>query len=160
MRRWRRIARKVTGTRASEWDGDDAATGSARVTATLATLEREVRAEASREDLSTPQATELRASLDSLTSARRSRLAAASRHIPVVYVVTLIAAGIALTANAGALGVRSSLRTSSLVLGLAIVVGLGFALMFSLTEPWRGALIVSTQPIDSIVDGLRAGAFR
>ena len=55
---------------------------------------------------------------------------------------------------------RSGLRTSSLVLGLAIVVGLSLALMFSLTAPWRGPLTVGTGPIDSIIDGLQAGIFR
>jgi hypothetical protein len=150
----------LEATRESEWHDDDATRSNRRVVATLATLERRVRTEASRKDLSTPQATELLTALDSLTSGRRSRIAAASRQIPLVYVITLITSGVALIVNAGALGLRSSLRTSSLVLGLAIVVGLSLALMFSLTAPWRGGLTVGTEPIDSIIDDLRDQIFR
>ena len=54
-------------------------------------LERVVRTEAARPALGTPTSTELLASLDALTIARRERLAAASREIPVLYVITLIA---------------------------------------------------------------------
>ena len=67
--------------------------------------------------------------------------------------------GLALIANAGALGFRSSVRTSLLVVGLAVVVGLSLALLFSLSAPWRGPLIVSGQPIDAVVSELRDGFF-
>jgi len=130
-------------TSSKEWDGNDE-TGDEDVAAILVTLERAVRAQASSSTVSTPQATELLTALDSLTSQRRSRLDAATRNIPLIYVITLIASGVALVATAGALGVRSSRRTSSLVLGLAIVVGLSLALMFSITAPWRGPLTVGT----------------
>ena len=78
-------------------------------------------------------------------------MAAASREIPVLYVVTLVVGGVALVANAGALGVRSSVRTALLVVGLAVVVGLSLALLFSLGAPWRGPLVVSGDPIDDVV---------
>ncbi len=149
----------LDATRSKEWDGDHAETGDDDVAATLATLERVVRTQASSATVSTPQATELLTALDSLTSQRRSRLDAATRNIPLIYVITLIAGGVALVGTAGALGVQSSRRASSLVLGLAIVVGLSLALMFSITAPWRGPLTVGTGPIDSILDGLQAGTF-
>ena len=146
-------------TRKDEWHGDAAEGGSPAVADALAALERAVRADAARSEIGSPAATELLASLDGLTMGRRQRLAAATRELPILYVVTLIASGVALIANAGALGLRSSLRTSLLVLGLATVIGLSLALMFALSAPWRGGLIVSGQPIDSVIGDLRSGFF-
>ena len=76
-----------------------------------------------------------------------------------MYVITLVASGVALVANAGALTYRSSLRTSLLVVGLAGVVGLSLALLFALSAPWEGALTVSGQPIDAVVRDIRDGFF-
>lgn len=98
-------------------------------------------------------------SLDAVTSGRRARTAAASREIPVLYVVTLIAGGVALIANAASLAFRTSLRTLSPVMGLAVVVGLSIALLFALSAPWRGPLIVSGQPLDAVVRDLQNGLF-
>jgi phosphoribosylcarboxyaminoimidazole (NCAIR) mutase len=147
-------------TRSREWDGAVAARGDDTATAAaLAHLERVVRAEAARPELGTPASTELLASLDAVTSSRRARLAAASREIPALYIVTLVAAGLALVFNAGALTFRSSLRTSVLALGLAGVVGLSLALLFSITAPWRGPMIVDGHPIDEVVQDLADGFF-
>jgi len=88
--------------------------------------------EAVRPELVTPAGTELLVSLDLLTTGRRTRNAAASRELPLLYVITLVASGVALIANAGALTFRSSLRTSLLLVGLAGVVGLSLALLFAL----------------------------
>jgi hypothetical protein len=126
----------------------------------LAGLERVVRLEAVRPELGTPTSTELLASLDLLTTGRRARIAAASRELPVLYVITLVASGVALIANAGVLTFRSSLRTSLLVGGLAAVVGLSLALLFALSGPWQGELTVSGQPIDTIVHDLKDGFFQ
>jgi hypothetical protein len=157
----------LQATRADEWRGAGAADGDADVARAIATLEQIVRAEAARPELGTPAGTELLLSLDAVTGSRRQRMAAASRQIPVLYVVTLVAGrvkvlvagGVALIANAGALGFRSSVRTSLLVVGLAAVVGLSMALLFALGAPWRGPLIVSGQPIDAVVSDLQTGVF-
>jgi hypothetical protein len=149
----------LQATRADEWRGAGAADGDADVARAIATLEQIVRAEAARPELGTPAGTELLLSLDAVTGSRRQRMAAASRQIPVLYVVTLVAGGVALIANAGALGFRSSVRTSLLVVGLAAVVGLSMALLFALGAPWRGPLIVSGQPIDAVVHDLQTGVF-
>jgi hypothetical protein len=149
----------LQATRADEWLGAGAADGDADVARAIATLEQIVRAEAARPELGTPAGTELLVSLDAVTGSRRQRMAAAARQIPVLYVVTLVAGGVALIANAGALGFRSSVRTSLLVVGLAAVVGLSMALLFALGAPWRGPLIVSGQPIDAVVHDLQTGVF-
>jgi hypothetical protein len=75
-------------------------------------------------------------------------------------VLTLVASGVALIANAGALTFRSSVRTSLLIVGLAVVVAFSLALLFALSAPWDGPLIVSGQPIDTIVRDLSTGFFR
>ena len=149
----------LRATRATEWRGEGAAVGDPGVGATIAALERVVRAEAARTELGTPASTELLVSLDAVTGGRRERIAAASRQIPVLYVITLVVGGTALIANAGALGFRSSVRTSLLVVGLALVVGLSLALLFSLGAPWRGSLVVSGQPVDAVVHDLETGFF-
>ena len=148
-------------TRAHEWRGAGRSESADPATArAIARLERIGRAEAARLELGTPTSTELLASLDALIIARRERLAAASREIPALYVITLVASGVALIVNAGALTFRSSLRTSLLVAGLAAVVGLSLALLFALSAPWDGPLVVSGEPIDTIVRDLRVGFFR
>jgi hypothetical protein len=77
----------------------------------------------------------------------------------VLYVTTLIVSGVALIINASALTVRTSLRTSLLVGGLACVVGLSIALLFALTAPWRGSLVVSGHPLDMVAADLQRGFF-
>ena len=148
-------------TRTHEWRGAGKSERADPATArAIATLERVVRIEAARPALGTPTSTELLASVDALTTARRERLAAASRDLPVLYVITLVASGVALIVNAGALTCRSSTRTSLLVGGLAVVVALSLALLFALSAPWDGPLIVSGRAIDTVVQDLRAGFFR
>ena len=94
--------------------------GGPRRRAHLANLERVVRAAAARPGVSTPTSTELLAALDALTTARRDRLARVARvSSRCSYVLTLVASGVALIANAGALTFRSSVRTSLLIVGLA-----------------------------------------
>jgi hypothetical protein len=149
----------VTATRETEWRDDGAADGTQQTAAAIQRMETVVRAEAARAELGTPTSTELLASLDAVTSARRARLAAASRQIPVLYVVTLVAAGLALIANAGAMAARTTWRTSLLLLGLAVVVGLSLALLFALSAPWRGSLVVDGNALDTVLRDLRTGYF-
>ena len=73
--------------------------------------------------------------------------------------LTLVASGLALVVNAGALTTRSSARTSLLVGGLAVVVALSLALLFALSAPWNGPLTVSGEPIDVVVRDLGGGFF-
>lgn len=147
-------------TRAREWEGAAAASGDDAATArAIARLERTVRTEAARPEVGTTTGTELVVSLDGVTSSRRARIAAASRDVPVLYVITLVVSGLALIVNAGALVFRSSLRTSLLVVGLGSVVGLSLALLLALTAAWSGPFIVSGHPLDAIVTDLRSGFF-
>jgi hypothetical protein len=150
----------LTATRANEWRDVGVAEDSDPATsAALAGLERVTRTEAARPEVGAPAANALLGSLDALTTARRARLAAATRELPALYVLTLLVSGVALVVNGGALTFRSSLRTSSLVLGLAAVVGLSMALLFALSGPWTGEVQVSGQPIDTVLRDLRAGFF-
>ena len=150
----------LQATRAYEWHGDSAAEGNDPATArALADLEDAVRAQAARPALGTPTSTELLAALDALTNDRRARLAAASHQLPVLYVVVVAISGAALIVNASALTLRSGRRTALLVGGLSAVIGLGLALLFALGTPWRGPIVVSGQPIDNVVQDLKAGYF-
>ncbi|MCF3135707.1 bestrophin-like domain [Streptomyces olivochromogenes] len=147
-------------TRAKEWSGAAAASGDDPSTArAVAQLERSVRTEAARPELGSPASTELLVSLDGVTTSRRARIAAASRDVPSLYVVTLVVSGLALIVNAGALTFRSSLRTSLLITGIGSVVGLSLALLFALSAPWNGPFIVSGHPLDAVVQDLKSGFF-
>jgi hypothetical protein len=147
--------------RTYEWRGASAANGADPATATaLANLERAVRAQAANPALGAPASDELRSSLDALTSDRRARLAAGSRELPGLYVITVVVTGVALIANASVLTTRSSLRAAVLVGSLAAVAGLSMALLFALGTPWRGPIAVGGQPIDSVIHDLRTGYFR
>jgi hypothetical protein len=146
--------------RTHEWHGNSATTGDdPHTTAALANLERIVRAQAARPVLGTPASTELLAALDGLTSDRRDRLAAASRELPALYVITLAVTGAALIANASVLTIRAHRRAASVVGGLAVVVGLSMALLFALGTPWRGPITVSGHPIDAVIRDLTTGYF-
>jgi hypothetical protein len=150
----------LRATRAYEWHGSNAADGADPATVgAIASLERAVRAQAGRSALGTPTSTELLASLDAVTNDRRARLAAASRELPVLYVIVLALSGAVLIVNASVLTLRSGLRAALLVGGLAAVIGLSLALLFALGTPWRGPITVSGQPIDSVARDLTAGYF-
>jgi hypothetical protein len=150
----------LRATRTHEWHGNNAAEGDDPATTNaLATLERVVRTQAARPALGTPSSTELLAALDALTSDRRTRLAAASRDLPALYVITLAVSGLALIANASVLTIRVRWRAAVLVGGLAVVVGLSMALLFALGTPWRGSITVSGHPIDTVITDLSSGYF-
>ncbi len=143
-----------------EWHGPNAASGADPATVdAIAHLEHVVRAQASRSVLGTPASTELLSSLDAITSDRRARLAVASHELPGLYVVTLAVTGLALIVNANIIALRGSRRSAVLVAGLPIIVGLSLALLFAIGSPWRGAIVVSSQPIDSVVQNLQTGYF-
>ena len=72
----------------------------------------------------------------------------------------LVLTGAALIVNAAALTLRSGWRSALLVGGLAAVIGLSLALLFALGTPWRGAITVSGQPIDAVIQDLAIGYFR
>jgi hypothetical protein len=151
----------LVATRANEWHGTSASTGDDPATAAaLAKLEKAVRAQAVRAHLGTPISTELLASLDALTADRRDRLAAASKELPALYVITLAVCAAALIANAAVLTIRSRWRSALVASGLVAVIGLSMALLFALGTPWRGPITVSGHPIDDVVHDLQNGYFR
>ena len=146
--------------RTEEWRGEGAAHGNGPATeAALGRLERAVRTAAATPNLSSATSAELFGSLDSLSSARRVRIAAAARDLPVLYLLTLVVSGLALVSNAAVLTFRSSGRTALLIGGLATVVAMSLALLLALSAPWRGALIVSGGPIDEVARDLTTGFF-
>jgi hypothetical protein len=154
------LGKYLLATRTHEWHGSSAADGDDPATvAALATLERAVRAQAVRPQLGTPTSTELLASLDALTADRRARLAAASRELPGLYVITLAVSAIALIANATVLTLRSRWRVALLIGGLVAVVGLSMGLLFALGTPWRGPIVVSGRPLDAVIHDLAHGYF-
>ena len=147
-------------TRTNEWSGEAAASGDDPETAdALADLERAVRTAAAAPSIGSPTGSELLASVDEVSTGRRGRLADASRDLPALYIVTLIASGLALVANAGAIVSAVSRRAALLVASLTVVVALSLALLCALTGPFRGALAVSGGPIDAVIEDLRSGFF-
>ena len=97
--------------------------------------------------------------IDALTADRRARLAAASRQLPDLYVITLLVSGGALIANAGVLTMHVRFRGLLIIGGLTAVVGLSIALIFALATPWRGPIVVSGHPLDAVMQDLTSGYF-
>ncbi len=154
------LERYLVATRANEWSGEAAASGDDPATAdALADLERTVRAAAAAPTIGSPTGSELLASVDEVSTGRRGRLADTSRDLPALYIITLIASGLALVANAGAIVSAVSHRAALLVASLTVVVALSLALLCALTGPFRGALAVSGGPIDAVIEDLRTGFF-
>jgi hypothetical protein len=151
----------LRATRANEWrELDEGKRADDETAEAIAALEQAVRSESARSELGTPAGTELLASLDGLTVARRARLAAAERGLPGLYVITLTAGGLALVGTAGALAYRTRSRAQEvLVAGLAGVVGLSLALLLAIAGPWAGPLVVSGTSIDAVVRDIEAGYF-
>jgi len=150
----------LESTRAHEWHGDAAGNGDDAATANaLANLERAVRTQAARPDVHVSSSNELLASLDSLTSERRLRLAAASRGLPDFYVLVVVITGLALIVNTSIVGIRSGLRGALVAVSLAIVIAISVALLLALATPWRGTIEVSGQPIDAVIRDLMTGYF-
>ena len=150
----------LEATRAHEWHGANAGSGADPATVqAIARLENVVRAQASRKVLGTPASTELLASLDAVTSDRRARLAVGSHELPGLYAVTLAITGLALVVNASVIALRGHRRAALLIGGLPIIVGLSLALLFAIGSPFRGAITVSAQPIDSVIQNLQTGYF-
>ena len=154
------LLRYLDATRTHEWNGTSAAQGNDPATATaVADLENAVRTEALKPTLGTPTSTELLTSIDALTADRRARLAAASRQLPDLYVITLLVSGCALIANAGALTMHVRFRGLLIIGGLTAVIGLSIALIFALATPWRGPIVVSGHPLDAVMQDLTSGYF-
>ncbi len=151
----------LRATRANEWrDVDEGQRADDETAEAITALEQAVRSEAARSELGTPASTELLAALDGVTVARRSRLAVAERGLPGLYVITLVASGLALVGTAGALAYRTRSRAPQvLVAGLAGVVGLSLALLLAIAGPWDGPLVVSGTSIDTVVRDIEAGYF-
>lgn len=155
------LAGYLRATRKYEWHGASAANGNDPATShAIGRLEEVVRAQASLSELGTPSSSELLGAVDALASDRRARLAAASREPPGLYVITLAISGAALIANAAALTIRTRRRVALLIGGLTVVIGLSLALLFALGTPWRGPIVVSGHPIDSVIHDLASGYFR
>jgi Protein of unknown function (DUF4239) len=149
----------LRATSANEWRSPDQR-GDTETLDALAELERRTRTSAAAPGTSSPQATELLASLDELTTARRQRLADAHHDLPALYVAVVALAGLALIANSSALALDDGRRVAHLPAGLVAVVGLAIALLFALSGPFSGGFVVSHYPIDQIIVDLRAGEFQ
>ena len=150
----------LQATRTFEWHGSAAANGDDRATDNaLAVLERNVRSQAARPTVGIPTSTELLTNLDSMTTQRRLRLAAASRSLPDFYAVLVIVTGLALIVNTSVVGTRGGKHAALVTMSLTIVIALSVALLFALATPWRGAIEVSGHPIDSVIADLKAGYF-
>ena len=121
-------------------------------------LESGVRQAAKAPGTSTPQASEMLAALDDLTTARRERITAQSDHLPDMFLFALFLAGLAVVVNAAALTVGRP-QTWRLIVLLVAVVAVDIALVIALWLPLSGAIQVSDQPLADIVRQLQDGVF-
>ena len=155
------LERYLVATRTNEWSGDAAATGDDPADGRRPRRPRAHRADGRRRRRPSGR----RRAASCWRRSTRSRPGAGagwptpSRDLPALYIVTLIASGLALVANAGAIVSAVSRRAALLVASLTVVVALSLALLCALTGPFRGALAVSGEPIDAVIEDLRSGFF-
>jgi hypothetical protein len=97
--------------------------------------------------------------LDTVTSLRRERLATSARELPALYLVVVMASGLALIVNAAALAIDRGHRVARLTAGLVVVVSLVLALLLAVTAPFRGGFIADGEPIDAVRSGLEEADF-
>jgi hypothetical protein len=141
----------LQSTRDEEWAGSDGVGDPATLEA-LSELERTVRAEAGGSELGSAQAGELLGAMDSMTSLRRERLATSAHEMPALYLIVVVASGLALVVNAAALAVDRRARVAWLTAGLVVVVALVVALLLAITSPFRGGFVADRTPIDDVID--------
>jgi hypothetical protein len=148
----------LVSTRTNEWSAGNE-DGNPEARAALARLERAVRAQAGQSTVGSGPAGELLASIDAVSSARRQRLATATRGLPGLYVGVVAFSGLALIGNAAALSAFSSRRVALLITGLVAVVGLSIALLFAISAPFSGGFLVGGGPLDEVINDLHSGFF-
>jgi hypothetical protein len=149
----------LRSTLAEEWSGSDGV-GDPGTRDALIDLERVVRAEAASSELGSAQAGELLGAMDAVTSLRRERLATSAHDMPVLYLVVVVAAGLALVINAAALAVDRHRHVAWLTSGLVVVVALVIALLLAITSPFRGGFIADRAPIDDALAAFEDSVFR
>jgi len=148
----------LNATRGAEW-GDGNGDGDPQAKRALAALERTVRADASQKTLNSAEANELLAALDGVSVARRQRLAAIEGMLPDLYLIVVLAAGLALVVNSAGLALSHRPGVASLTGGLVLVVGLTLALLLAVSAPFQGGFIVNGRPVDLVISDLSSGVF-
>jgi hypothetical protein len=150
----------VEATLAGEWRGiDRIPPGEGPAFDELNALQQVVRVEASAGQLATPQTGELLASIDDLSSARRSRFAEATP-VEVGVVVLLVLSAMALVLNATILTLERGRRAAAVLTSLVVVTGLSIASVLTLGAPFSGSFGASQRPLADVADDLAADRFR
>lgn len=148
----------LAATRAREW-ADGSPDGDPTAMRRLERLEADVRDAAAAKTLTSAESSELLTSLDALSVARRQRLASLGSTLPELYLVVVVASGLALVANSAGLAIGHPRRTASLTAGLVVVVGLTVGLLLAVSAPFEGGFTVSGRPIDLVREGVQSGSF-
>jgi hypothetical protein len=125
----------------------------------LADLQRAVRAQTAAPGLGSTGAAELVASVDDLSRLRRTRIAIAERGLENLYLAVLVITSAALVANS--VFAVSGRPPAMLLLPavLVVVVVLAFTVVIDFSAPFRGARVVSTAPLTTLLADLQSGFF-
>lgn len=123
-------------------------------------LEQTTRIQAGEPTVETADSTEMLSALDDLASARRERLDISSQSLPLPLFMILGLSGLALCVNAAVLTIPHSPRTTVVAATIIVVVALDLGLVLVLGAPFRGTLTASSDLLQGVQDGLRAGFFR
>lgn len=124
----------------------------------LRSLESGVRLLATDQGTSSQAGSEMLAAMDDLATARRERVIAQSTDLPVLFLVALFLAGLAVVVNAAALTVGRP-YTWRLIVPVVAVVAVDVALVIALWMPFSGAIQASDQPLVDVARQLQQGFF-
>jgi len=97
----------------------------------------------------------MRDALQTMTQARRERVAIASQDLPIALFALSLIAGLALIVNAIIVAMRAGPHYSWVAVGIILLVALDLAAILAISAPFRGPFQASTQPLQEIASELR-----
>ena len=125
----------------------------------LGDLQLEVADLASRPYAPAAPMSSMASALETMTEARRQRVAVASQTLPMPLLALSVIAGLALIINALVIALRAGPKYGFVALGIIALVALDIAAVIAISAPFRGPFVASTTPIEQILHELSSGAF-
>lgn len=148
----------LTVTVTEEWQ--QLSTSSPSVTPTtdeLAELQRTVRASASSDGVTSPDASAMLSRLDELASTRVARIDAATGSMPLPLFLAIFLTGIAVCLNALVISIDSDSRARLVSASIVVVVAVDLAVLLILSGPFVGSQRVSNAPLVAVREQIHNG---
>ena len=146
--------------RSGEWPAlaADAADRSTAVPA-MRTLQQAVFEVANRPYVPGAASGTLQDAVNELTSNRRQRVVISTGGLPLPLFALAVIAGLALIVNSLLVAARQGTRYSWVALGIMLAVALDLGAILTISAPFNGGFVVSTDPISVLITELQKGEY-